>query len=156
MKWILPILLLVCVRVSGADQVTLAWDASPSGGVAAYRLQYGTNAAALSYLTNVGLVRTQTVAVPFRGRWFFAVKAVDTNGLVSVFSNVVQWESPPVPPVMNGEQWVRLVPVIEWSKDQTNWTSSAGVPTWMPATNKQELFMTRQLIIERVERVAGQ
>ena len=129
---------------------------SDLGDAAGYRVYYGTNATALSYVTNVSLVRTQSVVVPFRGRWFFAVKAVATNGLVSVFSNVVEWESPPVPPVMSGEQWVRLVPVIERSKDQTNWTSSPGVPTWIAATNRQELFMTRQLTIERVERVAGQ
>jgi len=148
--------LLVCVRASGADQVTVAWDASPSGGVVAYRLQYGTNAAALSYVTNVGLVRTQMVAVPFRGRWFFAVKALDTNGVASEFSNLIEWESTPEPPQMNGVPWVRLTPVIERSTNLTNWASMACVPTWLPATNKQEFFMTRQLTIERVERVAGQ
>ena len=153
MKWILIILLSVCVRASGADQVTVAWDASTSAGVVSYRLQFGTNVMALSYVTNVGLVRTQTVVVPFRGRWFFAVKAVDTNGVASVLSNVIEWESTPEPPQMNGEPWVRLAPVIERSRDRTNWTSVVGVPTWWPATNAQEFFTTRQLIIERVERV---
>ena len=31
--------------------------------------------------------------------------------------------------------------------------SVAGVPTWFPATNKQEFFTTRRLLIERVNRV---
>ena len=50
----------------GADSVRVTWDASTSAGVAAYRIHYGPNAAALSYVTNVGLVRTQTVAVPLQ------------------------------------------------------------------------------------------
>ena len=54
MKWILTILVLVCARASGADVVTLAWDASTSGDAAGYRVYYGTNATALSYVTNVG------------------------------------------------------------------------------------------------------
>ena len=156
MKWIWTAFVLACLAALGADSVRVTWDASTSAGVAAYRIHYGTNAAALSYVTNVGLVRTQTVAVPFRGRWFFAVKAVDTNGAASVLSNVIEWESAPEPPQMNGEPWVRLTPVIERSPNQTNWISTTGVPTWLPATNKQEFFTTRQLIIERVERVAGQ
>ena len=156
MKLLWTSLVLVAVCVFGADSVRVTWDASTSAGVAAYRIHYGTNAAALSYVTNVGLVRTQTVAVPFRGRWFFAVKAVDTNGVASVLSNVIEWESTPEPPVMNGEPWVRLTPVIERSTNLTNWASMPGVPTWLPATNAQEFFTTRQLIIERVERVGGQ
>jgi hypothetical protein len=148
--------LLLAVCALGADTVRVAWDASPSGSVVGYRIHYGTNATALLYVTNAGLARTQAVVVPFSGRWFFAASAVDTNGVESVLSNVVQWETPPVPPVMNGEPWVRLAPVIERSKDQTNWTSAVGVPTWWPATNAQEFFTTRQLIIERVERVGGQ
>ena len=49
-----------------------------------------------------------------------------------------------------------MSPVIERGANQVSWTNVVGVPTWLPATNKQEFFTTRQLIIERVERVAGQ
>ena len=143
--------MLLAVCALGADSVKVAWDASPSASVAGYRIHFGTNATALPYVTNVGLVRTQAVVVPFSGRWFFAASAVDTNGVESALSNILQWETPPVPPVMNGEPWVRLAPVIERSSDRTNWTSVVGVPTWWPATNAQEFFTTRQLIIERVE-----
>jgi hypothetical protein len=156
MKWFVAMLWLGCLGARGADVVTLAWDASASDGVAAYRMHYGTNAAALALVTNAGLARTQTVAVPFRGRWFFAATAVDTNGVESAFSNVVEWEARPEPPVIQGEAWVRLTPVIERSGDLTNWASVAGAPTWFPATNAQEFFTTRRLEIERVERVSGQ
>ena len=156
MKTILFMLLLAAARVLGADTVTLAWNASTSGGIRNYLLHYGTNAPAFSYWTNTSLVRTQAVTLPHRGRWFFAVTAVDTNGFASIFSNVVEWESKPEPPQMNGEPWVRLSPVIERSTNQVTWTNLVGVPTWFPATNKQEFFLTRQLIIERVERVEGQ
>lgn len=71
-------------------------------------------------------------------------------------SNLVEWEALPEPPQMKGESWVRLVPVIERSTNGANWQSVAGVPTWFPATNAQEFFTTRRLLIERVERVAGQ
>ena len=156
MKWIWTLLVLATVGALGADVVTLAWDASPSGGIASYRVHSGTNAASLSWVTNCGPVTTVSVAVPFRGRWFFAVKAVDTNGVASPLSNVVEWEATPEPPQMNSEPWVRLTPVIERSTNMVSWQSVAGVPTWFPATNKQEFFTTRRLLIERVERVEGQ
>ena len=156
MKWIVILLMLVLGCVLGADVVTLTWSSSPSGGIRNYWVHYGTNAAALWYSTNAGLVRTQAVLVPFRGRWFFAASAVDTNGVSSEFSNVVEWESKPEPPQMNGEPWVRLAPVIERSTNRVDWTEMVGEATWLPATNDQEFFTTRQLIIERVERVEGQ
>ena len=63
--------------------VTLAWKASPSPGVSNYRIYFGTNARSYSFVTNAGLVRTQTVVLPQAGRWFFAATAMDTNGLES-------------------------------------------------------------------------
>jgi len=155
-KWIGTILLLVCMAVLGADVVTVTWDASSSGGIRNYRLHYGTNAPAFSYWTNTGLVRTQAVVLPYRGRWFFAVTAADTNGVESVFSNMIEWEAKPEPPTLNGEKWVRLTPVIERSTNMASWQSVTGVPTWFPATNSQEFFTTRRLLIERVNRVEGQ
>lgn len=156
MKWIWTWLVLVGACVLGADVVTLAWDRSPSGGVAHYRVRYGTNESFLDWVTNCGPATTAAVVVPFYGRWYFRVAAVSTNGMESPMSNLVEWEALPEPPQMKGESWVRLVPVIERSTNGANWQSVAGVPTWFPATNAQEFFTTRRLLIERVERVAGQ
>ena len=96
-------------------------------------------------MTNAGLVLTQTVVLPHRGRWFFAATAYDTNGLESGFSNEVQWESEPAPPVVAGEAWVRLAPVIERSTNLVNWGSVTGRRRWWPATNRAEFFRAKRL-----------
>jgi hypothetical protein len=154
----LPWLVLVALAlgVVGAvrgQRVTLAWDASPSVGVVDYRIHFGTNTGQYAFVTNAGLTLTQTVVLPHPGRWFFAATAVAANGLESDFSNEVEWEAKPVPPVMNGEAWVRLLPVIERSTNGMDWLSITGAPTFLAATNVAEVFQTRRLVIERVQRV---
>lgn len=138
------------VLTARAQSVTLAWEASPSVGVVGYRIHFGTNAGNYAFVTNAGLVLTQAVVLPQPGRWFFAATAVDTNGLESVFSNEVEWEARPLAPVVQGESWVRVAPVIERSTNRVDWSSVTGAPTWFPATNGVEVFQTRQLVIERV------
>jgi hypothetical protein len=154
MKRLLTILVLLSATVLHAQKVRLAWDASPSPDVVGYRIHFGTNAGNYSFVTNVGLVRTQTVALPHTGRWFFAATAVDANGMESPFSNQVQWEAKPVAPVVQSETWVRLTPVIERSTNLVNWRSVEGEATWIPATNAMEFFATRRLLIERVQKVS--
>ena len=153
MKQVLTILILLNATLVHAQKVRLAWDASPSPGVVGYRIHFGTNAGNYSFVTNVGLVRTQTVVLPHTGRWFFAATAVDANGMESQFSNQVQWEAKPVAPVVQSETWVRLTPVIERSTNLVNWRSIEGEATWIAATNAMEFFATRRLVIERVQRV---
>jgi len=155
MKRLLIILILLSATLVHAQKVRLAWDASPSPAVIGYRIHFGTNAGNYSFVTNVGLVRTQTVVVPHTGRWFFAATAVDANGIESPFSNQVQWEAKPTPPVVQGQTWVRLTPVIERSTNLVSWESFEGEATWMHATNAMEFFTTRRLLIERVQRVSG-
>ena len=155
--WIINLAAWVAVMLAGVgsargETVTLAWDASASTNVAGYRVYYGTNSRAYFCVTNAGLVLTQAVVLPHRGRWFFAATAYDTNGLESDFSSEVSWESKPVPPVMAGEAWVRLTPVIVRSTNQVDWVSTPGEPTFFTATNAAEFFRTRRLVIERVQR----
>lgn len=151
-RW-LTSLILLCALSSPAQSVTLAWDASPSAGVAGYRVYFGTNAGGYAFVTNAGLTLTQAVALPHPGRWFFAATAVDGDGNESVFSNEVEWEPKPVPPVVQGAPWVRVSPVIERSTNQLDWLSVTGAPTWFPATNAMEFFVTRRLLIEQVQQV---
>ena len=153
MKRLLTILMLLSATLVHAQKVRLAWDASPSPDVVGYRIHFGTNGASYSFVTNVGLVRTQTVVVPHTGRWFFAATAVDANGMESPFSNQVQWEAKPVAPVVQSETWVRLTPVIERSTNLVSWQNFEGEATWIAATNTMEFFATRRLLIERVQRV---
>ena len=144
---------LIAVAVARGQRVTLAWDASPSAGVAGYRLYYGTNSRSYGFVTNAGLVLTQAVVLPHPGRWFFAATAYAGNGLESVFSDELEWEAKPAPPVVHGEPIVRLSPVIERSTNRIDWLSITGAPTFIVATNEAEFFQTRRLLIERVERV---
>jgi hypothetical protein len=147
------ILILLSATVVHAQKVRLAWDASPSPDVVGYRIYFGTNAGNYSFVTNAGLVRTQTVVVPHTGRWFFAATATDTNGMESAFSNEVQWEAKPIAPVVHDETWVRLTPVIERSTNLVSWKTFEGEATWITATNAMEFFATRRLLIEQVQRV---
>jgi fibronectin type 3 domain-containing protein len=153
MKGFVPVLLVLWTSWTNAQSVTVTWEASPTLGLAGYRVYYGTNSHSYSFVTNAGLVRTQQVTLPQGGRWFFAATARDTNGLESVLSNEVEWEARPEPPVMQGEPVVRLAPVIEWSTNQTNWLSLTGAPTFLAATNAAEYFRAQRLVIETVRRV---
>ena len=135
---------------AGAQRLTLAWDASPCACAAGYRLYYGTNTRSYQFVTNAGLVLTQSVALPHRGRWFFAATAYDTNGLESDFSSEVSWESKPTAPVMAGKPWMRLAPVFGRSTNLVTWRSVTGEASWFPATNRAEFFRVDRLLIERV------
>ncbi len=150
MKWVWPMLMLVCAAAAGAERLTLAWDPSPSAEVAGYRLYWGTGARSYQFVTNAGLVLTQSVVLPFRGRWFFAATAYSTNGLESDFSSEVSWESKPVPPVLAGQAWVRLAPVFGRSTNLVAWGAVTGTASWFPATNRAEFFRMRALVMERV------
>jgi hypothetical protein len=150
MKRLWTLLLVAWASVAGAQQLTLAWDASASSAVAGYRLYYGTNTRSYQFVTNTGLMLTQSVVLPHRGRWFFAATAYDTNGLESDFSSEVSWESKPAPPVMAGKPWVRLTPVFGASTNLAAWGSVTGEATWFPATNRAEFFRVNRLLMERV------
>jgi hypothetical protein len=153
MKRWLTTLMLLCAAAVHAQSVTLAWDASPSSEVIGYRIYFGTNAGSYSFVTNASLVRTQTVVLPHTGRWFFVATAVDASGIESDFSNMVQWEPRPVPPVVRGEPWFRLLPEIWHSTNRVDWVSFKGEATWILTTNSMEYFTMRGLLIERVQRL---
>ncbi len=135
--------------VAGAQQVTLAWDAS-SCCAAGYRLYYGTNAGSYRFVTNAGPALRQTVMLPHGGRWFFAVRAYSENGLESDFGKEVSWESGP--PAADGRSWVRVTPILERSTNMVTWASVTGAPVLFPATNRAEFFRACGVVIERVQR----
>ena len=156
MKITAAIMVLLGAVLGHAQSVTLAWDASPSADVGGYRVHFGLTSSNYTFVTNAGLVLTQTVVLPHAGRWFFAATAVSTNGLESAFSNEVQWEAKPVAPVVQGEPWFRLLPELWHSTNQVDWMSFKGEATWIAATNAMEFFTMRGLLIERVQRVGEQ
>jgi hypothetical protein len=117
--------LLLAGRDEGvAATVKLAWDPSPSPGVAGYNLYAHTNSLAAGTNLSAALVRVQTtnltVSVQFTNaqpRWYFVATAVSTNGLESVPSPELIVESP-APPSNTRTLAVEYIPTITG----TNWT----------------------------------
>jgi len=156
MKWIWTWVLLLAAALVGAESVTIGWRANTEINLVGYRVYAGTNSRQYQICIPTGLVTTQRVELPEPGRWFFAVTATNNAGRESAYSAEVVLEPKPEAPVMNGEPWVKLTPIIERSTNLVSWQSVTGAPTWFPATNGQEFFAIRRLEIERVDRVEEQ
>jgi hypothetical protein len=153
MRWFWAALVLAGIGAAGAERLTLTWEDSVDVPVAGYRLYFGTNAGSYRFVTNAGLALTQSVVLPHAGRWFLAATAYTSDGVESGFSEEVVWESAPAAPVVAGEAWVRVTPVLEWSTNLVNWCRATGTATWWPATNRAEFFRASGLLIQGVKRV---
>lgn len=156
MKNFLTMLILGCAAALRAQTVRLDWEPSPSVGVTHYRIYFGTNAHAYTLETNAGLKLEQVVVLPHPGRWYFAATACDAAGNESEFSNEAVHEARPAPPVLHGETWVRLVPVLQRSTNLVDWSPFVGEATLLPATQAKEFFTLRELHIECVPTVPPQ
>jgi hypothetical protein len=154
MKWLWTWLVMVAALGADAESVTVSWNANPETNLVGYRVYAGTNSRAYHVCVPVGMVTSLVVQLPHGGRWYFCVSATNSAGLEGAKSAEVVADWPPARPVMNGEPWVVLTPIIERSTNLVSWLSVTGAPTWLPATNAQEFFTTRQLTIERVVRAA--
>src|SRR5207248_905823 len=119
------------------------------------RIYCGTNSHEYSLMVQVSNVQTSSVALPRRGRWFFAATAVDADGVESDPSNEAQFDLKPLPPVMHGKTFVRLTPLIQRSTNLISWETVASESTWLEATNAMEFFTTRRLLIESASVVAS-
>jgi hypothetical protein len=79
----------------GQSAVTLAWDPSPGGAAAGYRLYDGPASRTYTNIIDVGNATTGTVSNLVAGvTYFFAVTAYDRNGLESDFSSEVSFTVP--------------------------------------------------------------
>jgi hypothetical protein len=77
------------------SRVTLAWDPSPGGAIAGYRLYDGVASRTYTNIINAGNVTTQAVGGLTAGvTYFFAVTAYDTNGLESDYSTELSYTVP--------------------------------------------------------------
>ena len=107
--------------------VQLTWDASPSTNVAGYNLYYGGASTTYTNMTSLGNVLTAKVTGLVPGAtYYFAVTAVDSAGLESVFSNEVSWiaPTPPAPPGMQ-----KVVTLTAQSADWI-WGPWTDVQSW--------------------------
>lgn len=92
-------------RTNIQAQVTLAWTPSSSSGLSGYNMYQGGSSGAYTNVSFVAGANTTSVTLTnlVRGSLtFYAVTAVSTNGLESVYSNEVNYQSPalPVAPVL--------------------------------------------------------
>jgi hypothetical protein len=145
------VLILGLLAIARAESVRVTWSPSPSPDVVSYRIYYGTNSGAYPFVTVTGTNCECTVELPWSGRWFFAATAVNAIGVESDFSNEAQWESKPMPPVVQGVAMVRLVPVFERSTNCLDWSEVIGAPTWIASTNEAEFFRVARLTMERAK-----
>lgn len=115
---------------TNAPSVTLAWDASPTAGVAGYHIYYGIASRFYTNQLDSGTNLTLTVSNLVRGNtYFFAATAYSPTGLESDFSNeaTATLPLPPQPPVN-----FRITAQV---------AKSATGP-WLPFTNMPSVDMT--------------
>lgn len=83
--------------------VTLAWDANTESDLGGYIVYWGSVSRNYTNAENVGNITTNTVCGLLDGvTYYFAVKAYNTNGLVSDFSDEVSYSSNGAPSVIRG------------------------------------------------------
>ena len=87
LAWV-SVLIVLCTAQAFAGQVTLAWDAS-SGSVAGYKVHYGTSSGVYSSNINVTNTTATIAALTDGSTYYFAIKAYDSAGNESGFSNEV-------------------------------------------------------------------
>ena len=76
-------------------QVTLAWDANTSSGIAGYKVYYGTSSGSYPSVIDVGNNTTYTVLNLQNGTtYYFAVTDYDISGNESGYSNQVSYSVP--------------------------------------------------------------
>jgi Fibronectin type III domain len=81
----------------GSRTATVSWDApttnnngTPLTDLAGYRIYYGSNPEDLNHSVKIGTVGLQTYVIDDleAGTWYFAVRAVATNGSESTLSDI--------------------------------------------------------------------
>jgi len=78
--------------VPSAGTASLAWDSSPSSGVAGYRVYIGTSSGSYTSTVEAGNAMTSTISGLTTGaRYYFAVKAYNASGMESPFSNEISF-----------------------------------------------------------------
>ena len=94
-----------------AANVTLAWNANPESNISGYRLSYGTSPGSrLNSLSTSGATQATVSGLAEGTRYYFAVQAVDQNGLQSAASAEISHLVPGTP----GEPPTTLISQTGW------------------------------------------
>ena len=89
--------LYLCLPLSDVHsaEVTLAWDANTSPGIAGYKVYYGSASGSYSYVIDVGNVTSYTVPNLQEGMtYYFVMTDYDNSGQESGYSNQVSNSTP--------------------------------------------------------------
>lgn len=95
MKTILALLALFTLPLMAATVVTLAWDANPESNISGYELSYGTASENRPNVIDAGPSTTvKTPPLKDGGTYYFAVRAKNTEGAYSDFSDQISYTLP--------------------------------------------------------------
>ena len=94
---IATLLILACSTPAIAADLTLSWDPNSESDLAGYKLYYGTASGIYGTPITLGIETTYTITGLPPGTYFFALKAFNTQGLESGFSNEVSTTISPPP-----------------------------------------------------------
>jgi IPT/TIG domain/FG-GAP-like repeat len=72
-----------------AATVTASWNPNPETNIAGYKLSYGTSSGSYTTTVDVGKVTSTVVTVNDATKYYFAVRAYNTAGIVSAYSTEV-------------------------------------------------------------------
>lgn len=104
----LAIILLLSAYVTGAP-VNLRWDANPEQDIAGYRLYWGTESGFYEDSIVVQDTHYGVENLTAGTRYYFAVQAINTDGVTSEMSDevsyVVPTPPPPVPQIVKVRLW---------------------------------------------------
>jgi DNA-binding CsgD family transcriptional regulator len=125
-----------------APEVQLAWTPSASTGITNYFMYLGVGSGQYTNKIALGNVTNATVTLPSRGvPFFFAVTAMASNGLESVFSNEITYTAPnpPAPPAMKP----LVVLVVQSSPTSTGAFADAGMNWSLPPDAPEQFYKLR-------------
>jgi hypothetical protein len=104
--------------VTQSDTVGLEWDAVTEPGkdefgnpatLSGYKIYFGKNPSAFSHVKEVLLVTQTTIDIPEGGKWYFVCVSVNSDGVESLPSDVVEYSTIGEPGTRPGTPTLRIV-----------------------------------------------
>jgi hypothetical protein len=159
-----PVILVVAVFLSfspmlSAADVALAWDPVSASGLAGYQVGYSSVSGQYTTTVNVGNVTAYTVPSLASGTYYFAVRACDTAGQFSAYSNEVTASiasaadtTPPVISAVGSSGIMVSSATISWT---TNEASDSQVEYGTTATYGSSTALSSSMVTSHSQALSG-